>query len=96
MLQKVIDEYNTRDNLTFTNDVASDTIDAVTGIVDEKINDLTEQLVQIFKDLKADSQKFKELGISFEEKAFYDILVNVRDAHGFEYSDERCIELAKR
>ena len=96
MLQKVIDEYNTRDNLTFTNDVASDTIDAVTGIVDEKINDLTEQLVQIFKDLKADSQKFKELGISFEEKAFYDILVNVRDAHGFEYSDERCIELAKK
>lgn len=96
MLQKVIDEYNTRDNLTFTNDVASDTIDAVTGIVDEKINDLTEQLVQIFKDLKADSQKFKELGISFEEKAFYDILVNVRDTHGFEYSDERCIELAKK
>ena len=76
--------------------MASDTIDAVTGIVDEKINDLTEQLVQIFKDLKADSQKFKELGISFEEKAFYDILVNVRDAHGFEYSDERCIELAKK
>lgn len=96
MLQKVIDEYNTRDNLTFTNDVASDTIDAVTGIVGEKINDLTEQLVQIFKDLKADSQKFKELGISFEEKAFYDILVNVRDTHGFEYSDERCIELAKK
>lgn len=96
MLQKVIDEYNTRDNLTFTNDVASDTIDAVTGIVDVKINDLTEQLVQIFKDLKADSQKFKELGISFEEKAFYDILVNVRDTHGFEYSDERCIELAKK
>ena len=96
MLQKVIDEYNTRDNLTFTNDVASDTIDAVAGIVDDKIKNLTEKLVELFKDLKADSQKFKELGITFEEKAFYDVLVNVRDAHGFEYSDERCIALAKK
>lgn len=96
MLQKVIDEYNTRDNLTFTNDVASDTIDAVAGIVDDKIKDLTEKLVELFKDLKADSQKFKELGITFEEKAFYDVLVNVRDTHGFEYSDDRCIALAKK
>ena len=96
MLQKVIDEYNTRDNLTFTNDVASDTIDAVAGIVDDKIKSLTDKLVELFKDLKADSQKFKELGITFEEKAFYDVLVNVRDTHGFEYSDDRCIALAKK
>ena len=96
MLQKVIDEYNTRDNLKFTNDVASDTIDAVAGIVDDKIKSLTDKLVELFKDLKADSQKFKELGITFEEKAFYDVLVNVRDTHGFEYSDERCISLAKK
>lgn len=96
LLQKVIDEYNTRDNLTFANNVASDTIDAMTEIVDDKIKGLTDKLVELFKDLKADSQKFKELGISFEEKAFYDVLVSVRDSHGFEYSDERCIALAKK
>ena len=96
MLQKVVDEYNTRDNLTFTNDVAHATIDAVAGIVDDKVKDLTDKLVELFKNLKADSQKFKELGISFEEKAFFDVLVNVRDTHGFEYPDEDCIKLAKK
>lgn len=96
MLQKIIDEYNTRDNLVFTNTVAKDTINAVSDIVDEKLNSLSEKILQLFKSLNADKEKFKELGISFEEKAFYDVLVNVRDTHGFEYDDERCIELAKK
>jgi len=34
------------------------------------------------------------MGISFEEKAFYDILTKVRDDHGFEYEDEKCKLLA--
>ena len=50
----------------------------------------------ILKELKTDSEKFKVLGITFEEKAFFDVLVEVRDKHGFEYADDRCIELAKK
>lgn len=96
IMSELADEYNTRDNLTFTNEVAHATIDAVTDIVDEKVKSLTDRLVELFKDLKADSQKFKELGISFEEKAFFDVLVSVRDTHQFEYPEERCIELAKK
>ena len=38
---------------------------------------------------------FKDLGISYEEKAFYDILIKVRDEHEFEYADDKCIDLAK-
>ncbi len=30
------------------------------------------------------------------KKAFYDILVKVRDDHGFPYADEKCIVLAKK
>lgn len=96
IISELADEYNTRDNQTFTNEVAHATIDAVTDIVDEKVKSLTDRLVELFKDLKADSQKFKELGISFEEKAFFDVLVSVRDTHQFEYPEERCIELAKK
>ena len=96
IISELADEYNTRDNLTFTNEVAHATIDVVTDIVDEKVKSLTDKLVELFKDLKADSQKFKELGISFEEKAFFDVLVSVRDTHQFEYPEERCIELAKK
>lgn len=36
------------------------------------------------------------MGITFEEKAFYDILVKVRDDHDFPYADEKCIVLAKK
>ena len=96
IISELADEYNTRDNLTFTNEVAHATIDAVTDIVDEKVKSLTDKLVELFKDLKADSQKFKELGISFEEKAFFDVLVSVRDTNQFQFPDERCIELAKK
>lgn len=96
IISELADEYNTRDNLTFTYEVAHATIDAVTDIVDEKVKSLTDKLVELFKDLKADSQKFKELGISFEEKAFFDVQVSVRDTHQFEYPEERCIELAKK
>ena len=35
------------------------------------------------------------MDITFEEKAFYDILVKVRDGHGFKYEDEKCLSLAK-
>ena len=35
------------------------------------------------------------MGITYEEKAFYDILVKVRDEHGFLFADDKCISLAK-
>ena len=45
--------------------------------------------------MKEDKSSFEKLGISFEEKAFYDILVKVRNDHGFTYEDEKCLVLAK-
>lgn len=95
LLAETVDEYNSRDKLIFTNNVARDTINAVNEVVTEKVNELTEHLFELFRTLQADKLEFRKLGISFEEKAFYDILVELRDKHGFEYPDERCIELAK-
>lgn len=96
MLEETIEAYNTRDKLTFTNEVTKGVVSGVVGIVEDKVNELSDRLLQILKDLKTDSEKFKELGISFEEKAFFDVLTEVRDTHHFEYADERCIELAKK
>jgi len=96
LLEATIDDYNNRDKLTFTNEVTQGVVDGVVGIVEDKVNALSDRLVQILKDLKTDSEKFKELGITFEEKAFFDVLTEVRDTHKFEYPDERCIELAKK
>jgi type I restriction enzyme R subunit len=36
-----------------------------------------------------------ELGIDFEEKAFYDILKAIAEKHKFEYPHEKLIELSK-
>lgn len=84
-LKRVVDIYNTRDKLVFTSEVVADFID-----------DLSEQLLEILKDLKDDKTSFEKLGISFEEKAFYDILVKVRDTHQFKYDDDKCLILAKK
>ena len=56
----------------------------------------SQHLVVGLSEIFTNAVEHGNLGITFEEKAFYDVLVNVRDTHGFEYSDERCIALAKK
>ncbi|MDE7415204.1 MAG: HsdR family type I site-specific deoxyribonuclease, partial [Lachnospiraceae bacterium] len=84
-LKQVVEEYNNRDKLVFTSEVVADFVD-----------DLSDKLLNIFHDLQEDQQSFEKLGITYEEKAFYDILVKVRDYHGFPYADEKCFMLAKK
>ena len=84
-LRKVIEEYNSRDKLVFTSEVVADFV-----------NDLSGELIKILQDLQSDKTSFEKLGISYEEKAFYDILVKVRDDHGFPYEEEKCLLLAKK
>ena len=84
-LKQVVDAYNSRDKLVFTSEVVADFV-----------NDLSDQLIQILKDLQEDKSSFAKLGITYEEKAFYDILIKVRDDHGFKYEDEKCLVLAKK
>lgn len=84
-LKQIIEKYNNRDKLVFTSEV-----------VEDFINNLSDELLKIFGDIEEDKSSFKEMGISYEEKAFYDILVIVRDEHKFVFDDEKCIELAKR
>lgn len=84
MLKDVVARYNTRDKLIFTSEVVADFVD-----------NLSDELINIIKMLKEDKTSFEQMGISFEEKAFYDILIKVRDTHGFPYADEKCLILAK-
>ena len=84
-LKRIVEKYNTRDKLLFTSEV-----------VDDFVNNLSDELLKIFGDIEEDKSSFKEMGISYEEKAFYDILVIVRDEHGFIFENEKCIELAKK
>lgn len=96
MLKDLLSQYNDRDKDVFANKVAKDATEQIQNEVDKKVESLTDKILELFKSLKKDKEKFKELGITFEEKAFFDILVAVRNEHQFEYSDERCIDLAKK
>lgn len=84
-LKRVVEEYNNRDKLVFTSEV-----------VEDFVNNLSDELLKIFGDLKEDKSSFEQMGITYEEKAFYDILVKVRNDHKFIFEDEKCIELAKK
>src|SRR5699024_7122957 len=79
-LKKVVDEYNGRDKLAFVNE-----------ITEEFVDNLSDELIRLMRELEVDRNSFEELGISYEEKAFYDILVNVRDKYEFPYEDEKCV-----
>ena len=83
-LRRVVDEYNNR-----RRDEA---------YANEVLDDVAEQLAKLLEELKADKNSFEEMGISYEEKAFYDILKAVAKKYEFdnEYDDEKMRELARR
>ena len=67
-----------------------------TGVHNEAIDGIFNQMVGFLGDLKTEMGSFEELGISLEEKAFYDILQKVADKYHFSYEDDRLLELATK
>ena len=55
---------------------------------EEIIKKATEQALQILKEMNADRESFRKAGLTFEEKAFYDILMALRDQYNFEYGND--------
>ncbi|MBQ7788844.1 MAG: type I restriction endonuclease subunit R [Clostridia bacterium] len=71
------------------------------AFANEVLDDIAEQLTQLLEDLEVDKQSFEEMNISFEEKAFFDILEIIAKKYGFydsyieKYGEEHLINLAK-
>ncbi len=62
----------------------------------EVLDEVAEQLSQLLSSLKNEKNSFKEMGIDYEEKAFYDILFSVAKKYEFEYPEDKMVELSKR
>ncbi|HNW88435.1 MAG TPA: type I restriction endonuclease subunit R [Bacteroidales bacterium] len=58
------------------------------------LDDVAEQFSNLFKDLQKERNSFMELGIGFEEKAFYDILKAIAGKYQFEYPHDKLITLS--
>lgn len=56
---------------------------------DEVLTEVANQMAQLLKEINKEKQSFKDLGISYEEKAFYDILKSIAKQFGFEYPEEK-------
>lgn len=60
------------------------------------LDDLADKLADLFEDIIKEKNSSNDLGISFEEKAFYDILKVVAEKHQFEYPHEKLIILSQK
>ena len=80
-LQGLVDKYNDR-----VADPAQ---------VQNILNDIADQMIELMKNLAKEKKSFEEMGINYEEKAFFDILVSVEEKYEFDYPNEKNLELAK-
>ncbi|HBY21578.1 MAG: type I restriction endonuclease [Clostridiales bacterium GWE2_32_10] len=80
-LKKLVELYNERkDFQTMQSDV---------------LDDVADQFADLFTDLVKERNSFKDLGIDFEEKAFYDILKAIAEKHKFEYAHDKLLKLSQ-
>lgn len=88
MLEKTIAEYHERrKHLT-----AEEAGEAQNIASDDIIRAATEQALDILRQMNENRESFRKLGLTFEEKAFYDILISLRDRYNFEYGTDKKVD----
>jgi type I restriction enzyme R subunit len=61
----------------------------------EVLEDFTDEIIDLYHALKKEKESFGDLGIDFEEKAFYDILQSLAIKYDFEYPEDKLLILAQ-
>ena len=62
---------------------------------DEVLTEVASQMADLLKEINKEKQSFKDLGITYEEKAFYDILIAVAKQFNFDYPTDKAKTLAE-
>lgn len=88
MLEKTIAEYQER-RKTVTAEEAGEAQEQAS---EDIIKVATEQALEILHQMNENRESFRKMGLTFEEKAFYDILVALRDQYNFEYGTDKEID----
>jgi len=88
MLEKTIEEYHDRRKHLSTEEAGATQEQASEDI----IKSATEQALSILREMNENKESFRKIGLTFEEKAFYDILIALRDEHNFEYGTDKNID----
>ena len=61
----------------------------------EVIGDFSDEIIKLYNELQVEMASFGEMGIDFEEKAFYDILLSLAHKYDFTYPEDKLLELSK-
>lgn len=85
LLNKTLEEYHKRRESLSSDEASS----AQSEAIDSIIQNATQQALDIMSKLGEDKDSFRKLGLTFEEKAFYDILIHLRDKYNFEYGTDK-------
>lgn len=64
-------------------------------LVSDVLEDFSDEIINMFQDLKTEMGSFEDMGINLEEKAFYDILHSLAVKYDFEYPEDKLLELAQ-
>ena len=102
MLEETIQHYHERRKHLATEEAG----EAQEQTSEEIIRNATEQALRILHEMNEDHESFRKIGLTFEEKAFYDILMTLRNEYNFECGkdkivdgvsvNEKCRSLAKK
>lgn len=87
MLEETINQYHER-RKHLTAEEAGEAQDLTS---EQIIQSATDQALRILKAMHADRDSFRRVGLTFEEKAFYDILMALRDQYNFEYGEDKIV-----
>ena len=85
LLRKTLKAYHERRAALSAAEASETQSEAVTAIIDEA----TRQAMELLRQLGEDKESFRGLGLTFEEKAFYDILMHLRDKYNFVYGEDK-------
>ena len=64
-------------------------------LVSEVLDDFAGEIIDLFHALQTEKASFSDLGIDFEEKAFYDILKSLAVKYDFTYPEDKLIALSQ-
>lgn len=85
LLNRTLEEYHSRRASLSSEEASSTQAEAVDSI----IRNATQQAMDLLSKLGEDKDSFRKLGLTFEEKAFYDILIHLRDKYNFEFGEDK-------
>lgn len=85
LLEKTIEEYHDR-RKSLSEEEAGETQEKASKDI---IEEATKQALKLLEEMKESKKSFRKLGLTFEEKAFYDILISLRDQYNFEYGEDK-------